>query len=40
MKVNKREFDLVLSKMLKAPPQKRGPKAASSKGTKKVARKA
>jgi len=39
MKVPKKEFDAVLAKMLKAPPQKRGPKAKTGK-TKRAARKA
>jgi hypothetical protein len=39
MKVKKREFDAVLEKMLKAPPQKRGPIAKTGKA-RKAARKA
>jgi hypothetical protein len=37
--VDKRKFDSVLEKMLKAPPQKRGPKAKTGK-VKKAAQKA
>jgi hypothetical protein len=40
VKISKKEFDLVLGKMLKASPQKRGPKAAPRKRSKRAARKA
>lgn len=40
MKVKKRDFDLVLSKMLRAEPQKRGPKPKSAKAKSVAARKA